>query len=119
MRAASLKSGRIYVREDAPEPTPEFGQVLVQVKACGICGSDQHFAKHGHEMMALGKQMKGMPSMGGEGTEGAGGDLDFDADIYMGHEFSAEVLEIGRSEEHTSELQSLMRISYAVFCLKK
>src|SRR3546814_10313252 len=26
---------------------------------------------------------------------------------------------ISRSEEHTSELQSLMRISYAVFCLKK
>src|SRR3546814_11172503 len=26
---------------------------------------------------------------------------------------------IGRSEEHTSELQSLMRISYAVFCLKQ
>src|SRR3546814_8357351 len=32
--------------------------------------------------------------------------LDIDADIF-------------RSEEHTSELQSLMRISYAVFCLKK
>src|SRR3546814_10176000 len=29
------------------------------------------------------------------------------------------VLRTGRSEEHTSELQSLMRISYAVFCLKK
>src|SRR3546814_3689843 len=28
-------------------------------------------------------------------------------------------LPLGRSEEHTSELQSLMRISYAVFCLKK
>src|SRR3546814_3014345 len=26
---------------------------------------------------------------------------------------------VNRSEEHTSELQSLMRISYAVFCLKK
>src|SRR3546814_7873879 len=26
---------------------------------------------------------------------------------------------VGRSEEHTSEIQSLMRISYAVFCLKK
>src|SRR3546814_8460701 len=26
---------------------------------------------------------------------------------------------VGRSEEHTSDLQSLMRISYAVFCLKK
>src|SRR3546814_5676683 len=32
----------------------------------------------------------------------------------------AEVLfNLSRSEEHTSELQSLMRISYAVFCLKK
>src|SRR3546814_9904496 len=29
------------------------------------------------------------------------------------------VLPVARSEEHTSELQSLMRISYAVFCLKK
>src|SRR3546814_8733110 len=28
-------------------------------------------------------------------------------------------IEANRSEEHTSELQSLMRISYAVFCLKK
>src|SRR3546814_1424148 len=28
-------------------------------------------------------------------------------------------IQAGRSEEHTSELQSLMRISYAVFCLKK
>src|SRR3546814_1737633 len=27
--------------------------------------------------------------------------------------------QVGRSEEHTSELQSLMRISYAVFCLQK
>src|SRR3546814_4532822 len=32
---------------------------------------------------------------------------------------SAELLFSSRSEEHTSELQSLMRISYAVFCLKK
>src|SRR3546814_7010301 len=33
--------------------------------------------------------------------------------------FSLGALLISRSEEHTSELQSLMRISYAVFCLKK
>src|SRR3546814_9549983 len=43
----------------------------------------------------------------------------------QGHEFCKQRLRIGRyqnplrSEEHTSELQSLMRISYAVFCLKK
>src|SRR3546814_8903572 len=30
-----------------------------------------------------------------------------------------ETVYLGRSEQHTSELQSLMRISYAVFCLKK
>src|SRR3546814_8762238 len=39
----------------------------------------------------------------------------------FGHQFARELHPIGkrRSEEHTSELQSLMRISYAVFCLKK
>src|SRR3546814_1232254 len=31
----------------------------------------------------------------------------------------ATIVAVDRSEEHTSELQSLMRISYAVFCLKK
>src|SRR3546814_5730451 len=36
-------------------------------------------------------------------------DVAFGPDIFLGN----------RSEEHTSELQSLMRISYAVFCLKK
>src|SRR3546814_2564756 len=35
------------------------------------------------------------------------------------HAITARQRQIGRSEEHTSELQSLMRISYAVFCLKK
>src|SRR3546814_4265936 len=35
-----------------------------------------------------------------------------------GSEDQAPMAVLGRSEEHTSELQSLMRISYAVFCLK-
>src|SRR3546814_10565348 len=34
-------------------------------------------------------------------------------------DFVQKVQQASRSEEHTSELQSLMRISYAVFCLKK
>src|SRR3546814_7156371 len=41
---------------------------------------------------------------------------------HMRVSWSCNLLDIGtrpRSEEHTSELQSLMRISYAVFCLKK
>src|SRR3546814_2531921 len=36
-----------------------------------------------------------------------------------GLEADVDDITVGRSEEHTSELQSLMRISYAVFCLKK
>src|SRR3546814_20031750 len=35
------------------------------------------------------------------------------------HKLLIIFIQISRSEEHTSELQSLMRISYAVFCLKK
>src|SRR3546814_2292474 len=37
----------------------------------------------------------------------------------LGRELFAALATGKRSEEHTSELQSLMRISYAVFCLKK
>src|SRR3546814_8979108 len=46
-----------------------------------------------------------------------------DTNIVVSGGFDAEKIrnfaEQDRSEEHTSELQSLMRISYAVFCLKK
>src|SRR3546814_20468217 len=39
--------------------------------------------------------------------------------LSVDHRHAAVEGELPRSEEHTSELQSLMRISYAVFCLKK
>src|SRR3546814_2175235 len=39
-------------------------------------------------------------------------------DRRLGHHHRRSLLAPTRSEEHTSELQSLMRISYAVFCLK-
>src|SRR3546814_4997609 len=38
---------------------------------------------------------------------------------YIARQCEADAAKHCRSEEHTSELQSLMRISYAVFCLKK
>src|SRR3546814_6110264 len=43
----------------------------------------------------------------------------FSAARIAGPESELLLLAVDRSEEHTSELQSLMRISYAVFCLKK
>src|SRR3546814_3450852 len=41
------------------------------------------------------------------------------AHLFAGFMLVGAALAVARSEEHTSELQSLMRISYAVFCLKK
>src|SRR3546814_5402556 len=43
----------------------------------------------------------------------------FSGMVIAAAEDSRRTLEIERSEEHTSELQSLMRITYAGFCLKK
>src|SRR3546814_10216629 len=67
---------------------------------------------------------------GGRGADGeladalalyrpVGGDDDYWQDETPQTMLIDEVEAIWRSEEHTSELQSLMRISYAVFCLKK
>src|SRR3546814_10442695 len=60
----------------------------------------------------------------GKAIVGALGSLGFDGvgSVRQGKVFDVELEtsdKASRSEEHTSELQSLMRISYAVFCLKK
>lgn len=94
MRAVALRQGELRVRDDIPDPKPDFGQVLVQVKACGICGSDLHFAKHGQDMIDLGKTMSGMPQFGDVDMADALRP-DLSRDVFMGHEFSAEVLEAG------------------------
>src|SRR4029077_8343398 len=65
MRAAVLRDGRMIERDDVPEPVPGPGQVLVGVTACGVCGTDLHFAKHGDQMLKLTREMKGMPIEGG------------------------------------------------------
>jgi threonine dehydrogenase-like Zn-dependent dehydrogenase len=88
MRASVLRDGRMVLRDDMPEPVPGPGQVLVEVTACGICGSDLHFAKHGNDVVALSAEMKGMPG-------GGASPLDLSGDVFLGHEFSAEVLEAG------------------------
>jgi 2-desacetyl-2-hydroxyethyl bacteriochlorophyllide A dehydrogenase len=87
MRAAVLRDGQMVCRDDVDEPVPGPGQVLVDVRACGICGSDLHFAKYGDELLSLMGQLKGMPTRGVT--------VDLSNDVFMGHEFSAEVLEAG------------------------
>ena len=82
MRSAVLRQGKIVVA-DVPDPVPSMGQVLVRTLACGICGSDLHFVTHGRRLIELGQQLA-MPTT-----------LDLDRDVFMGHEFAAEVLEVG------------------------
>src|SRR3546814_9427791 len=54
------------------------------------------------------------------GSLGLGGSINAGDDICVAQAQHGSAPDIaGRSEEHTSELQSLMRISYAVFCMKK
>jgi threonine dehydrogenase-like Zn-dependent dehydrogenase len=90
MRAAVLRDGRMIYRDDVPDPIPETGQVLVGVRACGICGSDLHFAAHGAQVLEMSNRV----------ARGAGGmHVDLNRDVFMGHEFCAEVLEAGPDTE--------------------
>ncbi|HET6664362.1 MAG TPA: zinc-binding dehydrogenase [Acidimicrobiales bacterium] len=89
MRALVLRgASELIVRDDVPDPEPGFGQVLAQVKACGICGSDLHFVQHAATMLGLLARMEGLPDFGAP-------PLDLGRDVFMGHEFAAEVLEVG------------------------
>ena len=89
MRAVVMKANVLSV-EDWPDPVPQVGQTLVRTIACGICGSDLHFLRHGPkmaELSALANKRDQRPP------------LDFSRGIVMGHEFAAEVLEHGPGTE--------------------
>jgi threonine dehydrogenase-like Zn-dependent dehydrogenase len=83
MRAAVLRGGTIQVRETA-DPVPGAGHVLVRSLACGICASDIHFMDH--------------PDADADDDTGLS-NYDADADIVMGHEYCAEVVDYGPGTE--------------------
>lgn len=84
MRAAVMRGSQLVV-DDVPDPVPAFGQALVRVLACGICGSDLHFLRHGARLAELAAEV----------DPDTGSPFDLSRDIVMGHEFCAEVLEYG------------------------
>jgi threonine dehydrogenase-like Zn-dependent dehydrogenase len=90
MRACVMRQGRLVV-DDTEDPRPETGQMLVRILACGICGSDLHFLTHGGTMVSMTTDM--LPSMGEHAMGMA--PIDLSRDIVMGHEFCAEVVELG------------------------
>jgi threonine dehydrogenase-like Zn-dependent dehydrogenase len=86
VRAAVARQGQLIVT-DVDDPRPGPGEVLVAVKACGICGSDLHALHYADELVAIGKEMDAPTT------------FDPARDYIMGHEFSAEVLELGPATE--------------------
>src|SRR3546814_7849556 len=107
-----------------------------------VCSSDLHHEvvalqmlldvggqhRRGHQVVVrdveealdlVGMQVQRQHAVGAGGSDQVGDQLGRDRRARAGLAVLAGIAEIGRSEEHTSELQSLMRISYAVFYLNK
>ena len=88
MKALILKEYNQLVYEDVPMPQPGPGDVLVQVKACGICGSDVHGmdGSSGRRIppVIMGHEASGVVSQMGPGVTGwAEGDrVTFDSTVY-------------------------------------
>src|SRR5438067_1486388 len=88
MRAMVMRRSGLAV-EEVERPRPGPGQVLARVRACGVCGSDLHFARFGAELVAEARA----------GNFALGATIDLEAGVVMGHEFMAEVVEAGPGVE--------------------
>src|SRR3546814_8201257 len=100
--------------------------VLVVCEICRRAASPDHHARHRRALRpAMQENLDGAFQDGQFERAGAGAVSGKNREPHGGDplgRFSVIIVIAspeGRSEEHTSELQSLMRISYAVFCLKK
>jgi threonine dehydrogenase-like Zn-dependent dehydrogenase len=106
MRAAVMRGDRFAV-EERPIPIPIAGEVLVKVRACGICGSDLHYFHHIDQMIenvrALGAPTESMERTVREGP-------------ILGHEFVCEIAAFGPQTTRTLEVGA--RVCSMPFVLK-
>jgi len=90
MKALVLKDYKNFAYEDVPTPEPKAGEVLVAVKACGICGSDVHgmdgSTGRRRPPIIMGHEAAGVVADVGEGVSGwkPGDRVTFDSTIYCG-----------------------------------
>ncbi|MGO8764384.1 MAG: galactitol-1-phosphate 5-dehydrogenase [Limisphaerales bacterium] len=90
MKALVLKEYLKFAYEEAPVPELEPGEVLVSVKACGICGSDVHgmdgSTGRRRPPIIMGHEASGIIAEVGSGVRGwkAGDRVTFDSTIYCG-----------------------------------
>src|SRR5438067_3510510 len=90
MKALVLKEYNRFNFEDVPKPQPAAGEVLVAVKACGICGSDVHgmdgSTGRRRPPIIMGHEAAGViANVGANGSRWVPGDrVTFDSTIYCG-----------------------------------
>ena len=82
MKAVSCKHGTFSV-VDLPDPRPGTGQLVLDVRACGICGSDLHARNHADDLTEVMAEV-GYPDF-----------MRGDTPTVMGHEFAGVVTECG------------------------
>jgi threonine dehydrogenase-like Zn-dependent dehydrogenase len=95
MRAALMQRGKIWV-DTVPDPVPQAGEVLVKTRACGICGSDLHAARHTDAFVATSREAGGAFKL-----------TTFDP-VVLGHEFSAEIVDYGPNTPHDVAVGSIV-----------
>ncbi len=88
MRAVVSRHSRLSV-EDWPDPVPGEGEILVRVRACGICGSDLHLLHHAERLSEL------------SARSGAPFAMDMGRGVVFGHEMSGEIVDYGPKTERT------------------
>jgi L-iditol 2-dehydrogenase len=88
MKALVLKAYNQFSFEEAPAPQPKADEVLVRVKACGICGSDVHgmdgSTGRRQPPIIMGHEASGIVAGGGSGEWNEGDRVTFDSTIYCG-----------------------------------
>ncbi|MBN1836086.1 MAG: galactitol-1-phosphate 5-dehydrogenase [Spirochaetales bacterium] len=90
MKALVLKEYKRFAYEEVPQPEPGPGEVLIKVKACGICGSDVHGmdGSTGRRIppIVMGHEAAGTIESLGPGVQGwqTGERVTFDSTVYCG-----------------------------------
>lgn len=89
MRAAVVVAPNQLAVEELPDPTPAPGEVLVAVKACGICGTDLHIAQGEYQPVHY--------------------------PVVLGHEFAGEVVGVG-AEVATLRIGDRVAVDPSLYC---